>query len=60
MLEGKHKNILSFDLRSLANRAGKIKQTYSYNPVFFILLAEKSFEILPKHNGAAFIHNFLL
>ena len=26
-----------------------------FNPVFFILLAVKSFEIFPKHNGYGFI-----
>ena len=29
-------------------------QTYPYNSVFSILSIEKSFETLPKHNGAGF------
>ena len=33
-------------------------ETYPYIPVFFVLSAEKSFETLPKHNGAAFISVF--
>ena len=28
------------------------------NPVFFMLLAVKSFEIFPKHNGHGFIPDF--
>ena len=30
-------------------------RTYLYNPAFFTLSNEKSFDTLPKHNGAAFI-----
>ena len=40
---------------SVLSKSTQKSKKYPYNPVFFILSTEKSFETLPKHNGAAFI-----
>ena len=41
---------------SIKNIIIKLKTcVYPFNPVFFMLLILKSFEILPKHNGYGFI-----
>ena len=43
-----NKNLYSFDILSI----------YPFNPIFFMLLAVKSFKIFPKNNVCSFISKY--
>ena len=47
-----HQIFLDIDITSIKSLIIKRKlYTHPFNPVFFMLLAEKSHEIFPKHKG---------